>query len=172
MGGFFWFLIGAGTATIWSHNHRNQPGFCGRTEYTEGGYERRGFGPWGHGWHGRFDAQNQNPHRDSRGEDLDKAPAPAPAPTQPPVMEQQGYTTERQAYSEPPPSPDKERIRELSRQAGDAMSELSEATLDTLMSTILAAKNKLADRRIQRDLEEKRVADAAERGKRFPPRYV
>ncbi|KAK0234950.1 hypothetical protein EDD85DRAFT_62342 [Armillaria nabsnona] len=172
MGGFFWFLIGAGTATIWSHNHRNQPGFCGRTEYTEGGHERRAFGPWGHGWHGRFDGQNQNPHRDGHRDDLDATPAPAPSPAQPLVTEGQGYITERQAYSEPPPSPDKERIRELSRQAGDAMSELSEATLDTLMSTILAAKNKLSDRRIQRDLEEKRVADAAEREKRFPPRYV
>ncbi|KAK0199716.1 hypothetical protein DFS33DRAFT_186214 [Desarmillaria ectypa] len=165
MGGFFWFLVGAGTATLWSHNHRNQPGFCGRTEYTEGGYERRGFGPWGHGWHGRYDGQNQN---QKPRDDLDANPAPA----QPPVREGQGYTTERQVYTEPPSSPDKERIRELSRQAGDAMSELSEATLDTLMSTILAAKNKLADRRIQRDLEEKRTADAAEREKRFPPRYV
>ncbi len=121
MGGFFWFLIGAGTATIWSHNHRNQPGFCGRTEYTEGGYERRGFGSWGHGWHGRFDGQSQNPHRDGRRDDLDATPTPSPAPAQPPVTEGQGYTTERQAYSEPPLSPDKERIRELSRQAGDAV---------------------------------------------------
>ncbi|KAK0436832.1 uncharacterized protein EV420DRAFT_234540 [Desarmillaria tabescens] len=170
MGGFFWFLIGAGTATLWSHNHRNQPGFCGRTEYTEGGYERRGFGPWGHGWHGRYDGQNQNPR--DRHDDLDAAPAPSPAPAQPPVAEAQAYATETQTYTEPPSSPDKERIRELSRQAGDAMSELSEATLDSLMSTILAAKNKLADRRIQRNLEDKRAADAAEREKRFPPRYV
>ncbi|KAG7440797.1 uncharacterized protein BT62DRAFT_1080650 [Guyanagaster necrorhizus] len=170
MGGFFWFLIGAGTATIWSHHHRNQPGFCGRTEYTEG-YERRGYGPWGHGWHGRSDGQNQKPRSDDL--DRDAAPPPAPPPpAHPPVAEGQAYTMERQAYTEPPSSVDKERLRELSRQAGDAMSELSEATLDSLMSTILVAKNKLADRRIQRDLEEKRVADAAEREKKFPPRYV
>ncbi|KAK0216806.1 hypothetical protein IW262DRAFT_1463747 [Armillaria fumosa] len=154
MGGFFWFLIGAGTATIWSHNTTGT-----KLGSVDGRSTRK---------------------EDTNGEDLGRGDMDGMAGSmdririlsQPPVMEQQGYTTERQAYSELPPSPDKERIRELSRQAGDAMSELSEATLDTLMSTILAAKNKLADRRIQRDLEEKRVADAAEREKRFPPRYV
>ncbi|KAF8905405.1 hypothetical protein CPB85DRAFT_1437351 [Mucidula mucida] len=78
---------------------------------------------------------------------------------QPPRYEGRGFWGRRDA---PPSSPeDRERdFRQLRNQAGDAMTELSEATLDTLMTTIQAAKAKLADRRIQREAEEKRQMDA------------
>ncbi|PBK66074.1 hypothetical protein ARMSODRAFT_1086961 [Armillaria solidipes] len=64
--------------------------------------------------------------------------------------------------------PSLERIQELSKQADEAMSDLSEAILDSLMATIIAAKNKLAERRTQREQEEKRASEA----NKFPPRYV
>ncbi|KAK0443132.1 uncharacterized protein EV420DRAFT_1577096 [Desarmillaria tabescens] len=78
----------------------------------------------------------------------------APAPPAPPPQQEEQASLEH--------------ARELSKQADEVMSDLSEATLDSLMATIVAVKNKLVERRAQREQEEKRASEANE----FRPRYV
>jgi len=50
------------------------------------------------------------------------------------------------------------RMRVLSRQVADSMTELSDATLDALMSTAGSLKAKLAEYREQREHEQRRVS--------------
>jgi len=53
---------------------------------------------------------------------------------------------------------EKQRVAELSQSAGDKLAELSEATLDTVLTTVEVLKAKLAEHRAERDkqLEEER----------------
>ncbi|PBK89596.1 hypothetical protein ARMGADRAFT_1083568 [Armillaria gallica] len=145
MGGFLWFLAGATAAIIYC-NGRIQAGDYSTNPNRY--YER--------GWvHQSAPINESDERRISKGLDqrCERLEAPAPAPPQP---RRQGK------------QPSLERIREFSMQADKAMSDLSEATLDSLMATIIAAKNKLAERRIEREQEEKRASEA----NKFPPRYV
>ncbi|KAF9022818.1 hypothetical protein BDZ89DRAFT_1137113 [Hymenopellis radicata] len=161
-GGFFWFLIGAGTATM----------FTKHQQYHQRQQDAYGPGPSPSCRRHAVPPPSPNP-----------SPAPNAAPPsgwgwgagpvtqaveqqqqpqshpQPPRYEGRGFWGRRDA---PPSSPeDRERdFRQLRNQAGDAMTEFSEATLDTLMTTIQAAKAKLADRRVQREAEEQRQLDA------------
>ncbi|KAK0199708.1 hypothetical protein DFS33DRAFT_185510 [Desarmillaria ectypa] len=163
MGGFLWFIAGAAVATIYC-NGRIQAGYYAAN--PNGYYER--------GWMRQsapLDSDERVPEGNERerryaygagvrlegqqrfGLELPQQPrecVEAPAPPAPPQQEEQASL---------------EHIRELSKQADEAMSDLSEATLDSLMATIIAAKNKLAERRAQ---EEKRASEA----NKFPPRYV
>ncbi|KAK0475780.1 hypothetical protein IW261DRAFT_1644520 [Armillaria novae-zelandiae] len=133
MGGFLWFLAGATVATIYC-NGRIQTGYYSAN--PNGYYER--------GWVHQSAPVNESRRKGARERregttvflwscclnKREQLEAPAPAlPPQPPQEEEQ---------------PSLERIRELNKQADEAMSDLSEATLDSLMATIIAAKNKLA----------------------------
>ncbi|KAK0487998.1 hypothetical protein EDD18DRAFT_1191739 [Armillaria luteobubalina] len=168
MGSFLWFLAGATVATIYC-NGRIQTGYYSS---NPNGYYERG---WVHQSAPVNESDERVPESESRErryaygagmrlegqqrfglqvpQQREQLEAPAPVPPQPPRQEEQ---------------PSLERIRELSKQADEAMSDLSEATLDSLMATIIAAKNKLAERRSQREQEEKRASEA----NKFPPRYV
>ncbi|KAK0234962.1 uncharacterized protein ARMOST_12435 [Armillaria ostoyae] len=169
MGGFLWFIAGATVATIYC-NGRIQAGYYSA---NPNGYYERG---WVHQSAPINESDERVPESEGRErryaygagmrlegqqkfglevpqQQRERLEAPPPAPPQPPRQEEQ---------------PSLERIRELSKQADEAMSDLSEATLDSLMATIIAAKNKLAERRTQREQEEKRASEA----NKFPPRYV
>ncbi|KAF8892086.1 hypothetical protein BD779DRAFT_1510771 [Infundibulicybe gibba] len=56
----------------------------------------------------------------------------------------------------PPPMEqrEKERIASVARQAGDKVAELSEATLDTVLTTVEVLKAKLAEHRAERDRQQ------------------
>jgi len=55
----------------------------------------------------------------------------------------------------PPPMPvdrwDEQRVQALGKQATDTISELSEATLDSVLATVQSLKTKLAENRAQRE---------------------
>ncbi|KAK0234971.1 hypothetical protein EDD85DRAFT_791876 [Armillaria nabsnona] len=146
MGGFLWFLAGATAATIYCNGCIQ----AGDYSTNPNGYYERG---WVHQSAPINESDERMPEREGRERRCERLEAPAPAPPQPRRQGEQ---------------PSLERIRELRMQADKAMSDLSEATLDSLMATIIAAKNKLAERRIQREQEEKRASEA----NKFPPRYV
>jgi len=67
---------------------------------------------------------------------------------------------------------DKERLRELQRRAQDTMVEMSESTLDSILSTVESMKGKLAEHRALREQQQKQYEDELERAKKEPRRYV
>ncbi|KAF9501399.1 hypothetical protein BDN71DRAFT_1501119 [Pleurotus eryngii] len=67
---------------------------------------------------------------------------------------------------------EKERMLELGRQVGDSMAEISEATLDSVMSAIEALKNKVTMHRIQREEQRKKLEKEVEQEKSKPFRWV
>ncbi|KAJ8453443.1 hypothetical protein ONZ45_g19715 [Pleurotus djamor] len=67
---------------------------------------------------------------------------------------------------------EKERMLELGRQAGDTMADISEATLDSVLSTVEALKSKLTMHRIQREEQRKRLEQQMEEEKKKPMRWV
>ncbi|KAF8074898.1 hypothetical protein FPV67DRAFT_603475 [Lyophyllum atratum] len=101
------------------------------------------------------------------------------APVQPPVLSSHSdpdpWSTRRvtRAINGIPPAEvsnndwdeEKQRVAELSQSAGDKLAELSEATLDTVLTTVEVLKAKLAEHRAERDkkMEEER---------KNPPRLV
>ncbi|KAJ7288076.1 hypothetical protein C8J57DRAFT_1278971 [Mycena rebaudengoi] len=62
---------------------------------------------------------------------------------------------------------ERERVQKFSQSAGDAVAELSEATLSTIIQATEALKAKMAEHRAMRE-EEKRI----EQERRNPPRFV
>jgi len=64
---------------------------------------------------------------------------------------------------------DKARLLSLSRQAGDTMTHLSEATLDSIVSTVGTLKVKLAEHRAQREQQQKQLDEELESQKRNSP---
>ncbi|KZT10082.1 uncharacterized protein LAESUDRAFT_810363 [Laetiporus sulphureus 93-53] len=108
------------------------------------GERRRGWGGWHHhhdGPWGRKDAPAAGPTQDAQQATL---PAQSPPLIQPP-------------HVPPPPMPsdrwdeDRQRIQALGKQATDTISELSEATLDSVLATVQNLKMKLAENRAQRE---------------------
>jgi hypothetical protein len=59
-----------------------------------------------------------------------------------------------------------------SRQAGDSMTDLSEATLDSILCTVETLKAKLAEHRAQRERQQKQLDEEFEALKKDPPRLV
>ncbi|KAF9257925.1 hypothetical protein L218DRAFT_1080691 [Marasmius fiardii PR-910] len=103
--GFFWFILGAGTATWWSH-HR---------QHCDGPYRRR------------------------------RLPEAGPTQSQAPVTTYAG-TAQWEA--------DRARFMEVSRQVGDTVTDMSEASLDMLLTTVQAMKERLAQHRMERERAE------------------
>ncbi|KZT27856.1 hypothetical protein NEOLEDRAFT_1239998 [Neolentinus lepideus HHB14362 ss-1] len=63
-------------------------------------------------------------------------------------------------------------IADMKKKAADTAVELSEATLDTIMSTAMSLKAKLAERTTRLDEENKRLRQELEALKKSPPRLV
>ncbi|KAK0443141.1 uncharacterized protein EV420DRAFT_1752161 [Desarmillaria tabescens] len=167
MGGFLWFIAGAAAATIYC-NGRIQAGYYAAN--PNGYYER--------GWTRQsapLDSDERVPEDNERERRYAYGAGVRLEGQQRFGLELPQQPRERmEAPTPPPPPPQQEEqasldhIRELSKQADETMSDLSEVTLDSLMATIIAAKNKLAERRAQREQEERRASEA----NKFPLRYV
>ena len=98
---------------------------------------------------------------------LAEVPVPAPTGVQsPPIRERWGAKSQRE-WDE-----DKARFTAMTQQATDAMTEISEATLDNILSTVEHLKAKLAQQRAIRELQRKELAAMAEREKEVPERWV
>ncbi|KDR80503.1 hypothetical protein GALMADRAFT_240790 [Galerina marginata CBS 339.88] len=67
---------------------------------------------------------------------------------------------------------EKEHLANISRQATDAMADLTEATLETVLSTAESLKAKLAEHRAQREKQQKVIDQRLEEERRSPPRLV
>ncbi|KAH9479569.1 hypothetical protein JR316_0008164 [Psilocybe cubensis] len=67
---------------------------------------------------------------------------------------------------------EKEHLAKISRQATDAMAELTEATLESVLATAESLKAKLAEHRAQREKQQKQIEEEMERQRRDPPRLV
>ncbi|KAG7440795.1 uncharacterized protein BT62DRAFT_574245 [Guyanagaster necrorhizus] len=140
MGGFLWFVAGAAAATIYC-NGRIQAGYYAAN--PNGYYER--------GWvrqNAPFESDEKVPEGEERERRYAYGAGVRLEGQQRFGLEVPQRQRERPEVTPPPPLPPQqeeqpslERIRELSKQADEAMSELSEATLDSLMAIIIAAKN-------------------------------
>ncbi|KAK0435684.1 uncharacterized protein EV420DRAFT_1592638 [Desarmillaria tabescens] len=166
MGGFLWFISGAAVATIYC-NGRIQAGYYAA---NPNGYYERG---WTRQSAQALDSDERAPEGNERERQYAYGAGVRLEGQQRFGLELPQQPRERtEAPTPPPPPPQQEEqasldhIRELSKQADEAAHVcLSEATLDSLMATIIAAKNKLAERRAQ---EEKRASEVNE----FLLRYV
>ncbi|KAF8963417.1 hypothetical protein BDZ97DRAFT_1758673 [Flammula alnicola] len=67
---------------------------------------------------------------------------------------------------------EKEHLAKISRQATDAMADLTESTLESVLSTAEALKAKLAEHRAQREKQQKLIEEQLEEQRRNPPRLV
>ncbi|KZV67052.1 hypothetical protein PENSPDRAFT_688474 [Peniophora sp. CONT] len=166
----FWFGFGAFAAMAWARHHgmtrMSVEGERGRGEWdggVNGGCRRVEYSPrlvpedekrerwgWGHGW---------NHHR--RSEQSVQQPAPqTPAPA-PPVAQSAPVQVATVRYS-PAPSPPtagtaipaveqqwESDMRNYTRQASDRVTEMSEATIDSLVSGLQGLKTRLAERRAE-----------------------
>lgn len=136
----FWFIVGAGTATWWMKHHEvPQPQY--QVTYP--------------------DSQKRDKSREC-------------AANQPSVTltecqrwgwgHRWGHNKTQAEWDE-----DRAKMVALSRQATDTMGEVSEAALDTLLTTVTALKSKLAEVRAQREQEQKRME---EQRKQQPARWL
>ncbi|KAF9471755.1 hypothetical protein BDN70DRAFT_887758 [Pholiota conissans] len=66
----------------------------------------------------------------------------------------------------------KAHIAKVSRQAVDTMTELTEATLESVLTTAEALKAKLAEHRAERERQQKLIDEQLEAQRRDPPRLV
>ncbi|KAJ7733247.1 hypothetical protein DFH07DRAFT_845864 [Mycena maculata] len=67
---------------------------------------------------------------------------------------------------------EKLKLQAIGKQAEDVMTKLSEATLDTVMSTMEALKLKLAEHRAQREAAQRQLEEQLEEQRRNPHRFV
>jgi len=67
---------------------------------------------------------------------------------------------------------EKEKMWAMGRQAGDTASELSEATLEHVLSTVETLKAKLAEHRAERERQHKHFEQQMEQQKKEPRHYV
>ncbi|KAL0951906.1 hypothetical protein HGRIS_008561 [Hohenbuehelia grisea] len=77
-----------------------------------------------------------------------------------------GYQHQDQRWEQ-----EKEKMRDLGQQAGDMMTELSEATLDSVISTVEIFKAKLLENRARREEQQKQI-EKREAEKAKPFRWV
>ncbi|KAH7917608.1 hypothetical protein BV22DRAFT_1200257 [Leucogyrophana mollusca] len=164
----FWFIVGAGAATFWH---------CSREMR-----DRRGQ---------YFSCVMQQRRIDAQAAAANAALMPPTIPTPP------DYT--QKPYEDNAPRPDKwgwraswgaregdgtvgwnqqeweenkERMKNLQKRAEDAMVDMSESTLESIVSTAESLKAKLAEHRAQQKQQQKLYEEELERQKKEPRRYV
>ncbi|KAH9924748.1 uncharacterized protein B0H18DRAFT_955357 [Fomitopsis serialis] len=162
-----WFLIGAGTATFWIKSHQAHewkarhcwrdripqdaypvPSGSGAQAYATGNTpgaeeQKRECGRrWGWSW------SSKDGHRPSQSpssvQETPAATVPGQAQAQAPHVLPAPMPTDR--WDE-----ERHRVQALGKQATDTISELSEATLDSVLATVQSLKVKLAEARTQRE---------------------
>jgi len=153
----FWFVLGGAAATLWL-KHKEMYAHEGR---------------WGHCVRVPM---RPPPFLQSSADPANTTTSTAPSPenhnqpTSPQPWVFGNQKAQMQKWEE-----DKARMLELSRQAGDTMTDLSEATLDSVLSAVETLKLKLAEYRTQRQQQQqqpRQPAEEFEAGKKNPPRLV
>ncbi|TFK51749.1 hypothetical protein OE88DRAFT_1464912 [Heliocybe sulcata] len=148
-----WFALGGFATAVWMRSHdRNgdyRPHACMRHKPREQLPTTQSEPAAPHSW-----SLSWPDRRDEIG--TAQGPMPAPANAAP------SYEQERAA----------EMIAEMKKKAADTAVELSEATLDSILSTVTSLKAKLAERSARLDEENKRLRQEVEDLKRRPPRLV
>jgi len=67
---------------------------------------------------------------------------------------------------------EREHFAKISRQAADAMTDLTESTLEGVLTTAEALKVKLAEHKAQREKHQKLIDQQFEEQRKSPPRFV
>ncbi|KAJ7634121.1 hypothetical protein DFH06DRAFT_678938 [Mycena polygramma] len=147
-----WFLIGAASATFWSHHkeaHRQT-------------HERY----FGHCFRPPVPA-----HRpaDPQPEEWRPRDIPSAINNIPPSSLPWGYP---ESHRDRQWEEEKQKIQAMGRQAEDVMAKLSEATLDSIMSSMEALKVKLAEHRAQREAAQQQLEKELEEQRKNPHRFV
>jgi len=168
-----WFILGGVAATWWMKHkemrtHERYMGHCVRRQPVQPASPPE--------MNGDTSQQNQNQSQNT--------PPPPPPPAS---RTQWGGNAEAQYQSPtanptPPPMPfgwsnqqweeEKEKMWAMGRQAGDTASELSEATLEHVLSTVETLKAKLAEHRAEREQQRKLFEQQMEEQKKEPRHYV
>ncbi|KAI9458145.1 hypothetical protein BJY52DRAFT_1223553 [Lactarius psammicola] len=160
---FLWFSFGSLVTFAWMH-HRRDAAQIGYDDRSRGG-GGRGPGQWGReagpqGRSARFDEQQQQqqwgsrrgtevpPDYDSRFDANGGQREPSTPPLPPPVAAEASagrFPVDREL----------DRLREMSRNAEETISGMSEGTIDSMMGALQRLKDRLAERRGQQ-LEDSR----------------
>ncbi|KAI0028673.1 hypothetical protein K488DRAFT_89500 [Vararia minispora EC-137] len=150
---FFWFSFGAFTALAFARYH----GYA-RFSVEDGPGERRWDGARGH-W-GFCRRVEYRPHLES-GLLSPQQSQQVVQPTQEKLLPVPVQAATSQPLPPPPPPPApgtfvppvqqrwEAEMREMSRQAGERMTDLSESTIDSMVATLLGLKARLAEHRTQ-----------------------
>jgi len=151
-----WFILGAASASFWmcrqeSHRHTNDRyfGHC--------------FRPAVHPIQPRSPAEPQPDTTQWRPRDIPAAinNIPASLPW--------GYP---ESHRDRQWEEEKLKLQAIGQQAEDVMAKLSETTLDSVMTTMEALKQKLAEHRAQRELAQQELERQLEEQRRNPHRFV
>jgi len=67
---------------------------------------------------------------------------------------------------------EKKRLAAFGKQAEDTMTQLSEATLDSVLATVQSLKAKIAESKAQREKSEKQLQEKLEEERKHPHRFV
>ncbi|PPQ88701.1 hypothetical protein CVT25_009465 [Psilocybe cyanescens] len=165
-----WFIVGAASATWWIKRRESNGrtfGHCMRPpiqSHIHASGNNDGIQPPPQGHH--------SPWPQSIGDiprAINNIPEPSPPPPQIYSPNALGEWEKRQDTQW---DLEKEHLAKISRQATDAMAELTEATLESVLSTAEALKAKLAEHRAQREKQQKLIEQEIERQRRDPPRLV
>ncbi|KAF5346568.1 hypothetical protein D9758_013453 [Tetrapyrgos nigripes] len=178
----FWFVVGAGAATWWHKHHDESHHIQQGSGPSHGGCSSQSNKSWGQGAPNNggvglsanpMASSNSNSQAQptngswntslssripswSGGFGVDMSP-PQATPEQ---------ATSSVVFEE------RKKIMDLGQHIGNTVSELSEATLDTLMSSAAALKAKLTEQRLQRERLEQERKQEEEYRRMNPPRYV
>ncbi|KAF9530356.1 hypothetical protein CPB83DRAFT_892645 [Crepidotus variabilis] len=179
-----WFIIGAGAATWWIKKRDGHFGHCGprpidtalpqSSPSTDNGYA--------HNWHQRWHAHMNEAQRSMP--TPPQVPADVPAEktpvdfTPPPQVQYQAAPSYPQQQQQPQVNAawgwdhEREHIERISKQATDAMVDLTESTLESVLATAESLKAKLAEQRAQREKQQKLIDRQLEEQRKNPPRLV
>ncbi|EIM86869.1 uncharacterized protein STEHIDRAFT_111279 [Stereum hirsutum FP-91666 SS1] len=184
----FWFAIGAVSAVAWINHREKKAITAANSNGSPWEAQPQGGQGWGHGFghghgHGRgrkwdreeadsgsrMDYGGQRP-MESSGPVAAPAPAPshqapvAPAPVAPPMQSEAIQPQADQRWVD-----DREKVKEIARQASETMSELSEATLDSMLAGLQSLKNRMAERRATQEQQTPQEQQPAAQSPPPPP---
>ncbi|KAJ7180541.1 hypothetical protein C8R46DRAFT_1069797 [Mycena filopes] len=156
-----WFLIGAATATWWIHHkeahrqtHERYFGHCFRPPVPPIQPRQPDSPP----------VMTAEPPRWPRPQDV-----PSTINNMPPAPLPWGYP---ESHRDRQWEEEKLKLQAIGRQADEVMTKLSEATLETVMTTMEALKLKLAEHRAQREEAQRQLEQQLEEQRRNPHRFV
>jgi len=164
-----WFILGGVAATWWIKHkemraHERYMGYCARQPIQPAAPPAPAPSPE---MNGNAPSQNQNtnvPPRTHWGGNPEAHYEASRATPSPPPMP---FGWSNQQWEE-----EKEKMWAMGRQAGDTMSELSESTLENVLSTVESLKAKLAEHRAEREQQRKLFEQQMEERKKEPRHYV